>query len=77
MDMNQREAIYKYMRERGSITPMEALMHLGCFRLSARIRELREEGHDITTENERDNGKTYARYRYHDPKPGQQQLFSP
>lgn len=75
MGMSQREAICKYIKERGSITPMEALMQFGCFRLSARILELREEGHDITTENETDHGKTYARYRYHDREPGQQQFF--
>ena len=73
--MSQREAIYEYIRERGSITPMEALMQFGCFRLSARILELRGEGHDIRTETANDNGKTYARYRYHDREPGQQQLF--
>jgi hypothetical protein len=76
MSLSQREAVYLYIQEHGSITQMEALMHLGCFRLSARILELREEGHDIATENERDNGKTYARYRYHSRKLNQQSLFS-
>ena len=74
--MTQREAIFLYIKEHGTITPMEALMHIGCFRLSARIRELREEGHDITTEHEQEHGKTYARYRYRAADPRQQQLFA-
>lgn len=72
--MTQREAIYEYIKRNGTITPMEALMNFGCFRLSARILELRGQGHDIRTESETDNGKTYARYRYHD-RPGQKQFF--
>ena len=42
--MTQRKEILRYMRERGSITPLEALQHFGCLRLAARILELREEG---------------------------------
>lgn len=48
--MTQIEMILAYMRERGSITPMEALNHCGCMRLSARIHDLRNLGHDIVME---------------------------
>lgn len=48
--MNQCELILRYMQEHGSITPMEALNHCGCMRLSARIHDLRNMGHDIKME---------------------------
>ena len=41
------------------ITPMDALKDFGCFRLSARIKDLRNEGMNIITEHK--NG--YARYK--------------
>lgn len=48
--MNQCEKILAYIQEHGSITPMEALNHCACMRLSARIHDLRTEGHDIRME---------------------------
>ena len=39
-----------YMEEHGSITPMEALDSFGCYRLGARIWDLRHDGYDIETE---------------------------
>jgi hypothetical protein len=45
-----------------SITPMEALNMFGCFRLSARIANLREEGYDIVTEMVTINDKRVANY---------------
>jgi hypothetical protein len=50
--VSQRELILLYLEAHGSITPLEALQHCGCFRLAARIRELREEGKVITTKIE-------------------------
>ena len=77
MAMTQRDAILEYLQVANEITPIEALMKFGCFRLGARIHELREQGHLIETEMTTDaGGKTYARYRYHHPSSGkQQQLF--
>ena len=43
--MSQREDILKYIREHGSITPLEAEYELGVMRLAARIMELEREGH--------------------------------
>lgn len=43
------------------ITPMEALELFGCFRLGARIYELKKEG--LTIETERDPVKRFAIYR--------------
>ena len=60
----QRDAILWHLEHRGSITPIEALNELGCFRLAARIEELRRSGHGIKTIIEKRNGKRYARYVY-------------
>ena len=48
----------------GPVTPLDALNGCGCFRLAARIAELREQGHNIITEKVKDQkmGKTWARY---------------
>ena len=66
--MTQKEMILAYMREHGSITPMEALNYCGCMRLSARIHDLRNMGHDIVmdlvTVKSRNGVKTkVSRYR--------------
>lgn len=45
-----------------SITPMEALNMFGCFRLSARIANLREEGLEVVTDMVTINDKRIARY---------------
>ena len=44
------------------ITAMDALNDYGCFRLAARINELRMSGHDIRTEIKSKDGKRYAMY---------------
>lgn len=46
--MTQNERILQYMAEFGGITPAEAYTLLGCYRLAARIADLRSEGHNIT-----------------------------
>lgn len=58
----QRNKILEHMIVHGSITPLEALENIGCFRLGARIFELRKRGYIIDTEKERKYGKRYARY---------------
>lgn len=45
--MSQVQSIANHLREGMSLTPMEALEKFGCFRLAARIKELRELGHLI------------------------------
>ena len=37
---SQKVKIYEFMKDHGSITPREALIHCGCMRLGARIWEL-------------------------------------
>lgn len=70
---SQNDAILDALRQRGSLTPLEALQDFGCFRLAARIWELRLEGHLIECRWEKRGGKRYARYVLETP--GQQELF--
>ena len=53
--MTQTEMILKHMQTFGSITPIEALQEYGCFRLAARINDLREAYEIETTTIERVN----------------------
>jgi hypothetical protein len=48
--MTQKDRILYYLRRFGSITPVEAFSELGCYRLGARIYDLRADGYDITSE---------------------------
>lgn len=45
--MTQEQKILTYMKTNGSITALEAAMYLKITRLSARIFDLRAEGHKI------------------------------
>ena len=47
MTDSQNERILSYMRQGRSITAMVALRMYGCFRLAARIYDLRQSGIDI------------------------------
>lgn len=46
-----------------SLTPLDALDRFGVWRLAARIKELRDDGHAIVTYHETSGNKVYARYR--------------
>ena len=46
--ISQCKRILAYMQGHGSITPLEALEYCGSFRLSARIKNLRDAGYTIT-----------------------------
>lgn len=60
--MTQTEAIKQHLLTHNSITPIEALEKYGCFRLAARIRDLRAEGFAVQTVNVERNGKHFAKY---------------
>ena len=60
--MSQANAILSHLK-RGPITPLDALDRYGCFRLAARIADLRGAGHPIKTEWVERQGKRFARYR--------------
>ena len=59
---SQNKGILAYLQSGKSITPIEALKEFGCFRLSARIFDLRAMGHNIKTKSITINGKTVAQY---------------
>jgi len=60
--MSQSQWILKALEQR-PLTPLEALHGCGCFRLAARIKELRKQGHDIKTKSLiLPDGKIVAQY---------------
>jgi hypothetical protein len=64
--MTQTEQILELLRwaRDDGITAMDALRDASCFRLAARISDLRVAGHDITSTMETlPGGKRVARYR--------------
>lgn len=61
--MTQCQKIVAYMKEHGSISPREAMLELNCYRLAARISDLRYMGYKILTKTEKaKEGGMYARY---------------
>jgi len=58
----QNEQIKAYLSKGKSITPVDALNKFGCFRLSARIKNLRDDGLKIATKYVTKKGKTFASY---------------
>ena len=44
------------------LTQLDALTRFGCMRLSSRVHELRQRGHNIVCRMVHSNGKTYAEY---------------
>ena len=61
---SQEEEILNYLKEGNSITPLEALKQFGCFRLGARIYELKARGYNIEMQLcEVMGGKHVAEYR--------------
>ena len=63
----QAQLVLDYMKEFGSITPLEAIQDLGVYRLSARISDLKKKGFAIQTKmekvpNRRQKTSKIARY---------------
>jgi hypothetical protein len=59
---SQNALIKGWLMNGRSLTTLEALNMFGCFRLAARISNLRDEGMDIHTEIVEINDKRVARY---------------
>ena len=49
MTQTQNDLILEHLKEHGTINPLQALELYGSFRLSARILDLRQDGHNIET----------------------------
>lgn len=67
MKTTQCDRILSYINEQGSITQLEALKELGCFRLASRINDLKRKGYNIrknmiTVKNRYDEPVKVARY---------------
>jgi len=60
--MTQNKLIINHLQQGKTLTSLEALKLFGCFRLSARIAELKNQGFDIVSNNIKENGKTFAEY---------------
>jgi hypothetical protein len=58
----QKQQIQAYLTKGKSLTPIDALTKFGCFRLAARISDLRNEGLNIATKIVTKKGKSYASY---------------
>ena len=59
---SQTSLIKQHLEDGHSITPIDALNLFGCFRLSARIHDIKQQGLDIITKKITSNGKTFASY---------------
>jgi hypothetical protein len=59
----QQERILAQLRAGRTVTPLSALNDFGCFRLGARIYNLKREGYPIETTLKASDGKRYAEYR--------------
>lgn len=64
--MTEKEKILDYLKRNRKITPLEYYFYFGHFRLAARIKELKDAGHKITTTLVFENGKRFARYTLND-----------
>ena len=60
----QKKQILEYLKEGNKLTPILALKRFGCFRLSARIYELRREGHPIKSDLVKIGKKYVGSYFY-------------
>lgn len=64
---SQNDKILDFIRKHGNITQAQAVTEFNCYRLSARIFDLKEKGYDIRTimcvkKNEDGNVVQYAKY---------------
>lgn len=61
---SQKKRILRYLLNGNSLTPLDALNQFGCFRLGARIWELRNEGYPVQMRLVEHNGKRFAEYYF-------------
>lgn len=61
--MSTTNKIRQHLESGKTITPIEALDLFGCFRLGARIYDLKQQGVKIITKRIERGGKHYAQYQ--------------
>lgn len=68
--MSQKQKILNHLRAHGCITAADAVSKFKCYRLAARISELRAEGHNIISDDKDAEGNpvNYAIYRLKEEK---------
>jgi hypothetical protein len=50
MKLTQKQKVLRHLKEIGSITPIDALRDYSIMRLTSRVCELKDEGHNIKSE---------------------------
>ena len=60
--MTQCEQILKHLKQGKTLTQVDAFNEYGCWRLAARISDLRQAGHEVVTIRESQGEKVFARY---------------
>lgn len=71
MKVTQRQLIIEYIKDFGSITPMEAIANFGITKLATRISEMRKDGMQFqidTVKSKNRYGKTVHFAKYSFPK---------
>lgn len=61
---SQTRQIIDHLQDGNSLSPIEALNMFGCFRLSARIHDIKQLGFDVKTDIVLAGGKRYAKYSF-------------
>jgi hypothetical protein len=62
MKTSQTNRILNHLKQGKKLTPLQALQKFDCFRLAARINEIRAAGKRIKTDTITRNGKKIAQY---------------
>lgn len=60
--MNQANRVINHLKNQGRLDPITALKKYKCFRLAARICDLRNQGYNIKTHNVKHKDKTFGVY---------------
>lgn len=74
---SQQAQILEYLRQGYSITPKVADKKFNCLRLSARVFNLKNKGHEIITDmiDDKKSGKRYASYRLAGVEPAKEKVM--
>lgn len=59
--LTQTDLVLDYLNTHGTITPLEALRELGCFRLAARIHDIEQRGYVVPRRTVTVTGKKTGR----------------
>lgn len=64
MNNTQLNQVLAHLKQGRSITQVDAIKYFNCYRLSAIIKSLRNQGYEIVTYNERNSSGTGSHARY-------------